>query len=254
MASFVWEREPQEAFDNPYEYEAQEQFASEAEEVLSALLKCAIENNGTFTVDERSAEKAVWMLLLDMIDALKEIGILLSEKRHRIAARLFRDVIESIDLAEMFIVGDEEDATKLKKWYSNEIISHGESRKFIAKSRGNTASEQRRSYYRQLSKFTHRSYGALLDSFVRGSEDRMFHDLHHDSTSLVLPNTISAYNAVYGDLILQGVSLMKQANFINSKNVAVAWETIVSRKSVARRFEMHHANNTMQQTAGAAAD
>lgn len=254
MASFVWEREPQEAFDNPYEYEAQEQFAFEAEELLSTLLKCAIEKNGDFTVEERSVEKAVWMLMLDMIDALKEIGVLLSQKRHRIAARLFRDVIESIDLAEMFIVGDEPDATNLKKWYSNEIISHGESRKFIEKTRGNTALEQRRSYYRQLSKFTHRSYGTLLDSFVRGSEDRMFHDLRHDSKSLVLPNTISAYYAIYGDLILQGVSLIKQANFINSKSVAVVWETIVSRRSVTRRFEIHHTGNTIQPTANAAAD
>ncbi len=30
MTSFIWGRSPQEAYENPYEYEAQEQFSREA--------------------------------------------------------------------------------------------------------------------------------------------------------------------------------------------------------------------------------
>lgn len=48
--------------------------------------------------DEASLDKATWMLAVDAVDALKECTELLKEDRHRIAYRLFRDTVESIDL------------------------------------------------------------------------------------------------------------------------------------------------------------
>jgi len=73
MPSFIWDRDPQEAMDNPYEYEAQEQFVREAESILNLFSNELGKFDMKFTVDDRSLEKAIWMLQNDALDSLKDI-------------------------------------------------------------------------------------------------------------------------------------------------------------------------------------
>lgn len=48
MTSFIWGRPPQEAYENPYEYEAQEQFSREASVVTSELFAYLMKRNGKY--------------------------------------------------------------------------------------------------------------------------------------------------------------------------------------------------------------
>ncbi|MBL8311874.1 MAG: hypothetical protein JNL19_15750 [Burkholderiales bacterium] len=82
MASLVWGRDPQEAHDNPYEYEAQDQFVREAKELLSQIQVALDHFTMSFHRDDRSLEKATWMLAIDLNDALLESAQLFVEKRH----------------------------------------------------------------------------------------------------------------------------------------------------------------------------
>ncbi len=191
MASFVWGRDPQEAFDNPYEYDAQEQFVREASAFLKIIFEKLHEHNRKFHRDDTSLIKAIWMLDLDMIDSLQECLDLLVAKRHRIASRLFRDVVESLDLLKLFNSGTDRSEKLLLEWYKNEVISHGEARNYLKEVDGENASKNRRDYYRQLSKFTHRTYRALTDSYILAKDDLLVHDSIHLSKSLILPHYFS---------------------------------------------------------------
>ena len=97
MPSFIWNRTPQEAMDNPYEYDAQEQFTREASNILELISEELQKHDRKFTRDERTIDKAIWMLQNDALDSLKGILTSLNEKHHRIAGKLFRDVIETLD-------------------------------------------------------------------------------------------------------------------------------------------------------------
>ncbi len=79
MASFVWNRDPEEAYSNPYEYAAQDQFVREARKIISRLGKALEKHNMQFGRDECSLQKAAWMLHNDSINALREALSLLKK-------------------------------------------------------------------------------------------------------------------------------------------------------------------------------
>lgn len=81
MPSQVWGRSPQEASDNPYEYEIQDQFVREAEALLKRLNIGLQIYSMKFHRDDHSVRKAVWMLQLD---ALIHFGMLLTHWSERI--------------------------------------------------------------------------------------------------------------------------------------------------------------------------
>ncbi|MFK7692327.1 hypothetical protein [Paenibacillus sp. HJGM_3] len=54
MTSFIWGRSPNEAYENPYEYEAQNQFQREAEVLAKELFTFLMKRNGTYPRDARS--------------------------------------------------------------------------------------------------------------------------------------------------------------------------------------------------------
>lgn len=154
MASLVWGRHPQEAHDNPYEYEAQDQFVREAKELLSQIQIALDSFTMGFHRDDRSLEKATWMLAIDLNDALLESAQLFVEKRHRIAFRLFRDAVETIDLLQVLHSNTPRANKALVLWYENETIPHRESRLHIEESAGKDIASRRKDYYTELSKFT----------------------------------------------------------------------------------------------------
>lgn len=124
MASFVWNRDFEEAYSNPYEYLAQEQFVREAKKILSRLSKNLMRYNLHFSAKETSMEKALWMIHNDAVDALREALALLGKEKHKLVGRIFRDVWESSDLVEYFLLNSHQSQRDLKKWFDNEVISH----------------------------------------------------------------------------------------------------------------------------------
>lgn len=235
MASIVWGRHPQEAYDNPYEYEAQDQFIREAKQLLSELqlrLDCFVMQ---FHTDDRTLEKASWMLSVDLIDSLLESVQLLAEKRHRVAFRLFRDAVETIDLLNVLHSNNSRAQKTLSLWYENETIPHKESRMHIEEQRGTDAAFKRRDYYAQLSKFTHRTYGALQKSYSLGMDNMLVHD-SHSMRMLVLPQTISSGLAILADLIIQASDTLVQSGILIEGMVKYAWLVSLEINSAPRRF------------------
>ena len=176
MPSFVWNREPGEAFSEPYEYGGQEQFSREAESVLKELKAHYAQWDCAFTRDDRTVQKAVWLLQVDALGALTDALDLTNCKRHRLAARLFRDFVETMDASFYFFHGGKEAHANLAKWYNNEVIPHRVFREFLKSHHGNENFEHLRTTYNDFSKYTHRTYRALLMSYIHASEDKLAYD------------------------------------------------------------------------------
>ncbi len=235
MPSIVWGRHPQEAFDNPYEYEAQEQFMREAKSLLEEILLQLDSFTMYFHRDDTTLEKASWMLSLDLTDSLLESTRLLMEKRHRVAFRLFRDAVETMDLLRVLHSGNDRARNALRNWYENRSIPHSESRKHLEETQGVESATLRRKYYDELSKFTHRTYRALLNSFSLGRYDMLVHD-SHSMTMLVLPQTISSGLAVLADLIIQAAEYLSASGPLTEDEIESAWTRALEVHTVPRRF------------------
>lgn len=235
MVSIVWGRDPQEAYENPYEYEAQDQFVREAKELLTQLQLNLDAFTMGYGLNDQSLEKASWMLAIDLVDALLESVVLLEEKRHRIAYRLFRDIVETIDLLRLLHSGTAKAEKTLQRWYANETVQHVVSREYIEEIEGSEVAFRRRDYYIQLSKFTHRTYRALLQSFSLGREDMLVHD-SRSMRMLVLPQTIASGLAILADLIIQASRCLEQLGPLTSEGVSRAWLVAMELHTVPRRF------------------
>ena len=236
MSSFVWGRNPEEAYANPYEYEAQEQFVLEARLLLDKFSDALNPRQLRFGRDERTVQKAVWMLQVDALGSLREALELLFEKRHRSAARHFRDVVETMDLATYFRSGTPESNRHLEQWYDDEVIPHRITRDFLQRTQGADAAQARRRYYANLSKFTHRTYRALLKSYSLGRDDYLVSDNWSKLGLLVLPQTIAAYLAILAALISEFSDALKSCGLVSVAVVDAAWRDGLERCTVARRF------------------
>lgn len=236
MTSFVWSREPEEAYCNPYEYDAQKQFSEEASRVLAWLEERVNPRERRYTVDERSLAKALWMLRTDTVDNFCEALTLVDERRHRPAGRLFRDALEGMDLA--FALGSDPAFVSkwLSRWYANKSPSHGTVRRWMETFKSKECAESRSEYYDQLSKYAHRTYRALLKSYSVGAESMLVHDRWSPNTSLVLPHTIAAYYAILADLIQLFVEQLVENGALSSGDAAQMWGDCLDEHTVPRRF------------------
>lgn len=236
MTSFVWGRHPEEASRNPYEYEAQEQFAREARTVLDGYLELLLEGSNRYRSDDNSSSKACWMLLLDALDSLRDCLSCLIDKRHRIAGRLFRDSMETIDLARYFASSSPGVDAHLEQWFRNEVIPHRIPREAIKRNNGSEAAKAASLRYSQLSKYTHRTYRALLKSYILGRGDTIVYDGAHDSDLLVLPQTIAGYYAVLADQILEFRDAALATGIVSELRTREIWELGLEAHTVPRRF------------------
>lgn len=234
--SFVWSRDPEEAYSNPYEYDAQRQFAGEARRVLTRLEELVNPRRLRFRVDDHSLEKALWMIRTDVIDSLQEALTLLDEQRHRPAARLFRDAVECADLALALATDTAFAEHWLPRWYLNESPPHRAVREALAAKKGSTAAANRAAHFRQLSKFAHRTYRALLKSYSVGRDELLVHDRWSPNNLLVLPGTIAGYYAILADLICMVVSQWTETSVLTVEAAAELWASCLESESAQRRF------------------
>jgi hypothetical protein len=237
MPSFVWDREPSEAFAEPYEYGGQEQFAREANAVLAELKVHYARLDRTFARDEKSVPKAVWMLQVDALGALTDALALTKDKRHRLVSRLFRDFIETMDASFYFFQCGEKASANLAKWYDNEVIPHRVFREFIKSHHGNQQFEVLRSTYSDFSKYTHRTYKALLMSYILASEDKLAYDgFRRLDPDYVLPHVVSFSYAVIAMLTKRFVDFSTATEQLSKNQANALWEKCLESETVPRRF------------------
>lgn len=216
MPSFIWDRSPEEAYQEPYEYPAQEQFLREAQKVLDGLFKELCSDDLRFKRDETTKEKAVWMLYIDALDSLRDCLQLLKDKKHRIAARVFRDIIESLDLAALFISDTEYSKKQLQKWFNDEIIPNRVYRDFLKSKIRDDKIRDKIYFYRMLSKITHRTYRTLAYGYVLGRHEYLAYEGEAESDILIPPHTISMYLALLAYCIKLTSSEIKQHSLLES--------------------------------------
>ena len=236
MPSLVWIQDPDDAHANPYEYEVQDQFYREAARYLDHLYKGLDRYILKFHRDDRSAEKAIWMLQIDAVDALRDCLETLQSKRHRLTSRLFRDVIESLDLAAYFASRVEASTHDLSSWYQDEVVPNRKYRAFLSRMGAEAESKDKARRYSSLSRFTHRTYRALLQSYSLGRDDRLVYDSH--SPILVLPATVSLYCVVLAQLVVDATKALTSGGLISPEEAYAAWIDSIEEDAIPFRF-MH---------------
>lgn len=246
MPSFVWNRDPQEAFENPYEYEAQKQFYREATSLVKNLYVRLNSENHRYHRDEVSVKKAVWLLQMDALDSIFDCLDALKTKRHRVAGKLFRDIEETLDLAAFFSSETQKSNGFMKKWFNDEIIPHKEYRAYIRKTKGDEVANEKAKHYSRLSKFTHRSYRIIMDGYSLGANERLVHDKvtltynPNDETGaetfMVVPSTISAYCAALASEILFFCEELHRRGSLSREEVTSAIDSSLEEESVPRKF------------------
>lgn len=237
MPSFVWDRDPAEAFANPYEYGAQEQFVREATALLGQLTSQYAQKDGKFHPDDRSKEKAVWMLQVDALSALSESIELAELKRHRVVSRLFRDIVETLDVSLFFAHGGDRAELMLTQWYDNKVIAHRVFREFATGYKSKSHADNLRVLYGGLSKLTHRTYLALAMSYISTVNDLMAYDgFRKSSDNYVLPHTLSYSYAVIAKLLTRFVAYAVETMQLTQEEAADFWASCLETKTVPRRF------------------
>lgn len=234
MPSFVWNREFDEAYANPYEYGAQEQFAREAKAILAGIEKGLRKFDFHFTSNDVSVSKAAWMLHNDAIDALTEALALLEGRKHKLVGRIFRDVWETAQLVEYFLSGTPQSQRDIKKWFKNEIIAHRLIRDALERAGEHEKKEHVKQQHIAFSEWTHRSYRALLKSYSLGDSEKMVYDGYENDS--VLPHTISLYYAILGMLILKNVAAIGNSQIISKKEIREIMKEGMEKGTVKRKF------------------
>lgn len=237
MPSFVWDREPSEAYDEPYEYGGQEQFAREAQAVIDRLKVIYEAQNHSFKISDQTSERAVWMLQVDALSALSDAIDLIGEKRFRLASRLFRDVVETLDASYYFALGEQAAASNLARWYQNEVIPHRVFREFVKNHHGPESAADLRCLYTDLSKYTHRTFRALGMSYILGKGDTALYDGFRGKDRIyVLPHVVSFAYAVLAGLIKRFVRFAVDTGQVTAEEHAALWEMCLEKDTVPRRF------------------
>jgi len=249
MPSLVWRMTQEEAQGSPYEYAVREQFFREAGTLLDALYLLLHAGPFRFTIDDRTVEKAIWLLHADTQDTLREILVALQEKRHRIAAKLFRFALEALDLAAYFHAKTPSSSADLSKWYEGNIVAHAQWRGHLKNVGKAEAAAARREVYTQMSRHVHGAYPAILFSYIAGGSERnyMVHDGYQAVVSdrgfeardfLVHPQVVSQHCSTLADLILLFTEELVNRQVVPASDIAQALRSSLETDTVPRRFEL----------------
>jgi len=236
MPSIVWERDPREAYKNPYEYKAQDQFVREAKKILDGLFKRLMEYTGEFKRDDTSIKKAIWMLQTDAVDSLNYCLLLLKRKNHCVAGRLMRDIIETLDLSAFFSSNTDKSNKELRKWYEDKVVPHRKYRDFIKKTKGEEEANRLKETYAMLSKIAHRTYRTLAYGYILGRSDTLVYEGITKTRTLTPPETIAMYFALLANLILITSETIKNCELVSSSTIKNIWKDSLEKKTIPRRF------------------
>ncbi|TBX64779.1 hypothetical protein EZL74_12890 [Flavobacterium silvisoli] len=164
MKSEIWNKENGlKAFTTGFTIEEIKLFDIECEEFLKEVIRQSAFLNNTFKTDVNDLKKANWLILNDITTSLYDCHQNMVDGNIRIASRVFRDTMENMHILELLNKSQKE--KYLKNWYENEVISNSEYREWIKKEKSIELSELNRDVYRQYSKYAHRTYEAIYESY-----------------------------------------------------------------------------------------
>jgi hypothetical protein len=123
-------------------------------------------------------------------------------------------------------------------------VPHREYRSHLEATEGAAAAKERKQYYENFSRFIHRTYRAILDSYSSGGGNRLVHDrigiVYGDSpdsnTFLVLPQTLAAYYAALASLIQLFAQEVSERGCLTPCEVAQAVRDSLEVDTVPLRF------------------
>jgi hypothetical protein len=230
MASIIWERDPQEAMNNPYEYNAQKQFHREALSFIGKICDTLTKRN-EFTFNDRTLAKATWMLQTDALHSFKDAIELLNLKKHKVVGRLLRDTFETLNLIEYFNSDYASSNENLIKWYNDEPISNKRYRSFVKSIYGEQEHQRQLNNYSALSNFTHRTYKVLLYGYAGRGDSKLFYDEQWS-----LPGTIAMYYAILGWIGNQIFRNLKMFGVLNVDEIDLYWNESMEEFQIPRGF------------------
>lgn len=142
-----------------------------------------------------------------------------------------------MDASFYFFHGGKQSAANLAKWYKNEVIPHRVFREFIKTHHGNEQFERLRSTYSDFSKYTHRTYRALLMSYILAAEDKLAYDgFRRSDPDYALPHVVSFSYAIIAMLIKRFVDFASATDQLSHSQVNDLWAKCLEPETVARRF------------------
>lgn len=236
MPSIYWNIWPEEAYTSKYcyQYEAQGQFFREAEKILMSILKELEIFNWKYDNDSKEKWKALWMLMNDSTHTLLEINTLLKQDKHSIAWKLFRTIDEILDLSILFY--EDIENKYLDKWYNDEIIQHSEYRKFMWNKYWTSIEEQLKNWYKDISKFTHRTYISLRYSYIIWNRNQVAYDFFEWKSTLTYRWTPSMYISLLGIYIQKLKRVIVTIELIEKEKIESIWEQSLEKETLKRNI------------------
>lgn len=237
MASLIWNRDSQEAINNPYEYAVEEQFIREANNVILKL-ESSLLNNKSFFLYDKSLDKATWMIQTDVLFAFKDSLDSLKLKKHRIVGPLLRVMYENNHLIEYLNNNHSNSKKALLEWYDNKSPRHFEYRELIKETEGKEQSDFLNKQYQAFSKFTHRTYLSLLYNYAREGNPRMEqYSTNKDfkvwyDENWPLRQSISMYYAILGMFGREMIENLKNYGILEREEVEEIWNSSMEQEQV----------------------
>jgi hypothetical protein len=133
-------------------------------------------------ISDESVETASYLLFCQAIQHFEAIFLLAAEGLSIQSSELIRSICEALDLVVLFDV-EGQSHSNLKKWFDGEIIENREARdsahRFMNEGRTDPVpfGELKAGIYAALSKYSHMSYAALLESIDVYARDFDWHRL-----------------------------------------------------------------------------
>lgn len=171
MKCNIWNKESAEvAFTKGFTLEEIEIFNIECESFLKKLLEESFSMKNDFCNDINDLKKATWLILNDIISSNYDCLQNLKIGNIRMASRVFRDNMENMNLVEF--LNESEKPKYLTDWYKDEILSHSDYRNWLKKT-DEHLSTLTRDVYRIYSKYAHRTYHSILESYSLSKDKKL---------------------------------------------------------------------------------
>lgn len=199
MKSTIWKISFIEAYKSGYSKSEIEYFISEAELLLRQLINHFKSLNGMYSADKKDKNLLVYLILNELIYSLYDAVLAIQNGNIRMASRVFREVMECRDVIKL--VHSENGEKYMDKWFKDEYIPHSDFRKTLGNDQ-NGLKDLTRVIYQEYSKYTHRSYSAIIDSFIL-EDDKLKFNMHLDINEPSHRKIISKYCVHTAQFILK---------------------------------------------------
>lgn len=151
-----------------YDHDGQEEFFNEAMKWCNDSLDEIDKYNLRFKNDERTSQKATWMLFLNCLLQIRECLSLIKEHKIVSSSPLMREIWEKYHA--MLFMNDKANQLALKSFYENKDYCFMDS-KYSRNLNDKIESEKLKVFFGELSKFIHPNYVALREFFCVGGDN-----------------------------------------------------------------------------------